>query len=232
MHAKNVVLAVALGGLGLLALPQRAEAMVLVPGGAGAPDVFALGVNGTVLNSIAGNYYLSPSVGVQGTAGSNSGTGTYSEWVVKDSGTGTYGAGSLDFVYQVTFSTGDNLEALSMASYAGWATDAGFSALLNGTLSGGTVLPTSESRSSGSGAVMNFNFVPSIGAVGAKTAYLVVETNAPGYTAGSISFQNQFNDSEMGFAPAAPAPAAAWGGLGLFGLLGGAAWRRAKRQTA
>ncbi|MGH9583043.1 MAG: PEP-CTERM sorting domain-containing protein [Bryobacteraceae bacterium] len=190
----------------LVALPS-AYGTVLNPGDSGVtPDVFSNISNYTLMNS-------------------TSGTGTfktlafsYNAYVAADQNN-TFCAGCLDFAYVVTNTGTDNIDLISTGSFAGWKTDVGY---YNGQPG---LPPDSVSRNSGTGAAINFNYIPTELTTGNSSAYLVIETNTHWYTDGTITAQDGVSANGLVpvFAPAIPEPMSMGllgGGLALLGLLG------------
>lgn len=124
-------------------------------------------------------------------------TGTVSEIVFTDSVTG-----NLDFVYQVTVTAG-LIGALTGFNYGSSATNVGYGTPANfqcgGSIScSGTVAPTSILRSA-DGSVVTFDFNPAV--LGATTYALEIQTNASGFTSGSIGLIDGGGATLNGFAP-------------------------------
>ena len=86
------------------------------------------------------------------------------------------------------------IEHISLSNFDTFATDVGTTTAFTTqgpTLSGGTAVPTDVTRG-GSGQVVAFDFpvsgAASLLGAGTKSEVLVVETNAPSFAPGAISF--------------------------------------------
>ena len=136
-------------------------------------------------------------------------SGTWWEGVESDP-TNIYGAGDLSFLFQVTSnsSSGDYLASVAVASFAGFKTNVGHIPVATGAI------PTSASRSGGTGSTITWtiNVAP-----GATSDIMVVQTNAQAWKAGSLGIA----DSGQTGAMPAYAPAVPDGGMTVM-LLGGA----------
>jgi len=210
--------AAALMGLVLLiASGPPAQANILAPGGAVAPDLFGAVVVPPDPNVVASLLSVPWSIGAS--------SGTYDTWVIKN------GGGTLDFVIQVSVSASTNpfipelvtngpgLPIFGPGTYTGFATDVGYDTTSVG------VAPTRVTRS-GDGSVIRFE-IPGI-ANGSSTRRLVIETDATYFASSSIGIIDGSGFAGPGFAPtAAPLPASANMGLVLLAGFGGlGAWRK------
>ena len=111
-----------LATLSTLALNGAAEASVITPGpGASPPDVFGFTCPG------AGCPTLLASTTSGWTNTTSTMSGTYEAAVYSDP-TNTFGAGDLDFVYQVSNNAGstDSIARLTATNFSGWDTDVGY----------------------------------------------------------------------------------------------------------
>ena len=151
-------------------------------------------------------------------------TGTVREIVVGDS-LNPWGAGDLTFIYQVHVSTGE-IGRLTGTDYTGFLTDVSQHAAHPPLITTGTH-PADIATRSADGSVVGFDFITAIAPEPAPTDFttdtslaLLVRTNATSFTTGTIGLIDGGGTTEPGFAPTAvPIPSAAWGGLGLLGLL-------------
>jgi hypothetical protein len=111
--------------------------------------------------------------------------------------------GCLDFIYAVSNTGTDAVQALSVSFFTGFLTNVGFA---NNLVVGGgftNIVATSIGSNFG---VINFQFAPGV-PNGDSTQVLVVETNAQTWDAGSLSIQNAYNTTVPTFQPAVPEPA-------------------------
>jgi len=203
---------------GLTALPPTACANVIAPGTFNAgPDILTIPATSTLLASTSGPL------------DSATFTANYNENVYQDGNTG-----DLDFVIRVQdvsavapFS--GLIEEISTASFAGFTTDVGYSLTNAPSLTAGSALPISISRSN-AGDTVSWNFDPSPIEPGQTTALLVIDTNATNFTSGLISAIDAGSATVTGFGPTAiPEPTSAI-------LLTGGAYlafaRRPRRNSA
>jgi hypothetical protein len=152
-------------------------------------------------------------------------TGTVTEIVFQDTITG-----NLDFVYQVTVATGF-IGGVTGFNFAGFMTNVGFGTPANNQCGGGiactgTVAPSSIQRSA-DGSVVQFNFNPNIS--GVTTYALEIQTDASGFTSGSIGLIDGGGATLNGFAPSNSVPEPATNsllGAGLVSLFALAGWRK------
>jgi hypothetical protein len=176
----------ALALAGLVAFAARANAGPLVPGASGiAPDVFA--TDPTAGETLVATTGTLPWVGSFGLD-----AGTYVASVYRSA------AGTLDFTYHFTVTTGD-VERTSHFNFAGVNIyDAGYVA------GSGGVHPDTMSRST-SGGIASFGFLGS-GDVnaGQSSTIDVLRTNAIAYTAGTYTFQDGDTSTVLAFAPLPP----------------------------
>jgi hypothetical protein len=144
-------------------------------------------------------------------------SGTIQEWV------GTWSANpvagdNIVFVYQVHITTGDGARVTG-GSYAGFNTD-----VFTNADGGGTTAPIDASRSS-SGVVVGFDFNPNL-APGTTSYFLIVDTNANGFTSGPMSVIDDNTFTGTGFAPANTPEPSTLSLLGTGLLAAGAGLRR------
>jgi len=159
----------------------------LAPGGTVTPTLdttanFLGAANFTILGNTGAVAY---------TSGSNS--GTIQEWV------GTWSANPVAgdhivFVYQVTVASGVAARVTG-GSYAGFTTD-----VFDNADGGGTTAPVDATRSAGTGVVVGFDFNPNL-LPGAKSYFLIVDTNATTFTSGPMSVIDDTTFTGTGFAP-------------------------------
>lgn len=189
-----------IAGLLLSALPAAsANGDTLVAGTPlGHPSAGSLPPVGNLVGSITNQPYTLLTAGPLPVV---AGTGSYSEQVYKVAGTTT-------LVFDFTIATG-TIETVSLNNFGGFATDI-FS-------NGGGLQATSVKRNNG--GTINLGFDAPSGFTGASEKF-IIQTNAPSYALGSISFIDGGSTSVVGFQPAAPLPATASMGFGLLGGLG------------
>jgi hypothetical protein len=152
-------------------------------------------------------------------------TGTVAELVLRD-----FNTGNVDFVYQIVV-TGGLIGSLTGFNFAGFATNVGFGTPANGQFggsvtNGGTVAPSSIGRSA-DGSVVQFNFNPNIS--GVTTYALEIQTDASGFTSGSIGLIDGGGATLNGFAPSNSVPEPTTNsllGAGLVSLFALAGWRK------
>jgi len=206
--------------VGLLIAAPSAKAILLGPGGSGAPDVLSVPTF--------------PSAGATlvayttGTFSSGLISGSYEAAVIKDtSGVNPFGIGDFDFEIAINPNTGpDAIGRVTTTNFAGWLTDVGYDNLFCGILYCGSatlVAPTSVDRGV-LGDTIGFNFgsfvAPTL-ASGDSSYILEVATNATSYTKGTINILDGGAATVTGFAPAAPEPATlSILGIGLLSLFG------------
>lgn len=188
----------------------------LAAGGSVVPtSLSALPSGLTLLASNGGPGYT-----LTGAGGTASGTAT--AWVYMTSG------GTLDFAYQVTnnASSTDFVDTLSMASFAGFTTDVDY------VNTPGDNAPSTATRSTGSGSVVNFDFFPNDIVAGDTSDVLLIETNATTFNPGTLSLIDSGVATVAAFGPATPAMPEPGSllmiGSGLLGLM---AFRRRQRAA-
>jgi len=172
--------AAAILGLGALLVSLSAPARAdLLPGGSGSPDTFDLS-GLTLLDSGSDTGSISGAVG--------SVNWTLTDAVFSDSNS-VFGAGDLDFMYQIAFSGTAAVNTVGVSSFAGFSTDAGYTAsgssLPGGVFVNGSLSPNSDSRSADGSAVTfawtnhdNENVTYNL---------VIVETNATAYDGNGVA---------------------------------------------
>lgn len=153
-----------------------------------------------------------------------------------------FGAGDLDFVYQLTNSTCtnpgstgcDNINRMTATDFTGFKTDAGY--FTPGTVVGpftadGTQVPQQVDRLTADVVGFTFNGgpFPQPIAPGQKSVFLVIKTDATQFTSGKANIIDGTVSSVNAFAPTVPEPSLGW-------LLGGAmlamaGFRRFRRSS-
>jgi hypothetical protein len=107
----------------------------------------------------------------------------------------TFGAGDLDFMYQVTneSSSTDSIGRVTAISFAGFQTDVGYTAagstLPGGLFVDGSVAPGLVDRNTASTVGFGFAVAPSFQLVppGEASTVLIIQTNATRFTSGQVS---------------------------------------------
>jgi hypothetical protein len=199
---------IALGLLvAIFAFASLANATLLTPGGSAALSGVTVGAGSTLEASVTDPYNV-------GTGG-NQDVGSVTEWVVADS-TNPFGAGDLDFIYQVTSLTVGDASKLTLSNYSSLTTFVGDGvgatcAVCTGDVAG-TVAPSGSVINNGAGGV-SFNY-PTVISPGGSSYLMYIQTSASAYVAGNIAVIDNTTANLSGFA-AAPEP----GSVGL--LLGG-----------
>lgn len=197
------------------ALTAPARASILVPGpGEFFPDTFTIPAGATLL------------------ADQNSGTVTSSggalvlsvESAVYNDPDNTFGAGDLDFVYQVSNSASspDSIARVTATNFTGFSTDVGYtttgSSLPGGIFVNGTVAPQLVDRVTADVVGFTFDSTSPI-SPGTVSTVLVIETNATRYTAGDVNIIDGGVVSVNAFAPTAvPEPTTGALAIGLLSL--------------
>ena len=134
--------------LGVLSLSPSARAdTTLLPGGSGSPDTFDLSGLTLLASGSA--------------SGSASGAFGSLNWTLTDAvfadSNNVFAAGDLDFMYQIAFTGTAAVNTVGASSFAGFSTDAGYTAsgggLPGGVFVNGVLHPFQDSRSADGAAV-------------------------------------------------------------------------------
>ena len=199
-----------LGLPAVLIFSEIASASVLAPGTTLPPDIFPACVGCTLDASLnSGPITLSNGQGLSLTFDVVS--------AVYSDPSNTFGAGDLDFVYQVTNISGNDLVGRVTAGvFSGFMTDVGFtatgSALPGGLFVDGTQAPQLVSRSTAAlnnGATVGFIYnalAPSTFAPGTTSTALIIETNAKNFKAGNVNIIDDVVGTTAAFEPASGVP--------------------------
>ena len=189
-------LSLAACGLPMLLLVSPAHANTLTPGESGSPDTFTL----------SGLTLLASSPSEAQSDGSL--TWDFAEAVYSDP-SNTFGAGDLDFMYQVTNTTNPDvdvfLSTINFQDFTGFSTDVGVTSS-GSTLPGGVFVNGNNEASdvdrSDDGSQVGFEYFR----YSSDTSYvMVIETNATNYDANglmNLSFED-IDPSSSAFEPAA-----------------------------
>ena len=187
------------------AFSGETKATIIAPGpGAFPPDIFSLSGT-TLLASVT-----SPNVVALG----GGFTSTVTAAVYSDPAN-VFGAGDLDFVYQITNSpsSADAIGRVTGVNFTGFSTDVGFvvngGSLPGGLFVDGTVSPQLVDRVSADVVGFSFN-APSTNPIspGQTSTVLVIETNATNFTAGNVNLIDGDVSRVAAFQPTAiPEPA-------------------------
>jgi PEP-CTERM motif len=227
MKARPRAAAFLLALLTCLVFSGVAEASLLPPGpGAFPPDIFTFSGLTLLASSNSGSV-----VAVGGKY-----TFTLTAAVYSDPGN-VFGAGDLDFVYQVSNSASsvDSIGRVTTIDFTGFSTDVGFtpagSTLPGGLFVDGTVAPELVDRVSADVVGFSFNapLTLLIGPGQTSTA-LVIETNATNFTAGHVNLIDGSVSQVNAFQPTVPEPTSftlLGLGIGLTILVG---FRRASKN--
>jgi len=128
-----------------------------------------------------------------------------------------FGAGDLDFMYQITNVSGnDSIGRVSAGVFSGFMTDVGFtatgSALPGAVFVDGTQAPQLVSRSAtvpNNGATIGFIYnglAPSTFGPGTASTVLIIETDATNFKAGNVNIIDDVVASAAAFEPAGSTP--------------------------
>jgi hypothetical protein len=200
--------------LGLLAtfiFSQAASASLLAPGTTLPPDIFSACPGCTLLASLS-----SGPITISNSDGSITMTFDVVSAVYADP-SNPFGAGDLDFMYQVSNLSGnDSIGRVTAGVFSGFMTDVGFtatgSALPGGLFVDGTQAPQLVSRSAtvpNNGATIGFIYnglAPSIFDPGTTSTVLVIQTDAKNFKAGNVNIIDDVVGSSAAFEPARSTP--------------------------
>jgi hypothetical protein len=213
---KTTLLSLSLLSTMLLSI-SSASAAILPPGGSGSPDVFAGIAGGTLLASVNSGAVVSSNGKI---------TFTLVAAVYSDPGN-TFGAGDLDFVYQVQSSANsvDGIARTTAIDFTGFETDVGYTTagatLPGGLFVNGTVPPITVDRSL-SGGTVGFSFSPPVTVEilpGQTSNVLIIQTDATHFTAGNFNVIDGGVSTVAAFQPIPESSTTILLGLGVIGLL-------------
>ena len=200
--ARSTVLWLALSAL--LVFSGAAHATVLAPGpGSFPPDIFPGCAGCTLLASLS-----------SGPVTSSNGLFTMDFiGAVYADPSNPFGAGDLDFMYQVSNSarSTDSIGRMTAISFTGFATDVGFTAagasLTGGLFVNGTVAPQLVDRITPGTVGFTFNAPLSLlVGPGHTSTVLIIQTDATHFSAGSANFIDGGVATVTSFEPAAATP--------------------------
>jgi len=228
-------LALLLGLPVMLIFSAAASASLLAPGTTLPPDIFSACPGCTLLASLnSGPITVSNGQGITLTFDVVS--------AVYADPSNPFGAGDLDFLYQVTNVSGnDFIGRVTAGVFSGFMTDVGFtatgSALPGGLFVNGTQAPQLVSRSTvvpNNGATIGFVYnglAPSTSAPGTTSTALEIQTNAKNFAAGNVNLIDDLVGSAAAFEPASAVPepgslALVLTGVGFLPLLRKRVWHR------
>jgi len=198
LFVKNLALAVAVLGIAF-ATPQ-ARATTLLPGTTVVPGA-------EVLDPLSGTTILA-NTGVQNfnvIQGGNSLVGTGQSWAVTGYLGNPFGTGDITIVYQVSLTGGTTgtspplpqvIERVTGSSFDSFMTDVGYFVQSSPL---GEVPPTTASRTASGNIIAFDTLIP----VGSTSALLIVNTNATGFTTGTLTVQDGLTANLNGFSPTA-----------------------------
>jgi hypothetical protein len=230
---KPGVLALVMVAVAALAVPQRAWATPLLPGGTVTPVAFGAFSGGLVADTGEMSYALSPGPG----------TGTVREVVIADA-LNPFGAGDLTFVLRVSPLTGDgDIDTVSLSSVGALSVDVAQD-IGDALFPPPTILPPALAGSADrlTSGVVNFTILPPNGmpdTAGSGTYLYLIRTPATSFFGGTIvvggdNVDNTFGSASLrGFAPVAPVPEPASMlllGTGLVGM-GTRRWRKRQQRS-
>jgi hypothetical protein len=196
--SKRLLAPVAAAALFALASATQVQAVALPVGGTVVPDAGTI-PSGILVQSISSNYTLTSALNTV------VGTGTYNiSLYAPDTSTGKV---TLTFNFQVTSGL---IEHISLIDFSGANN-------INVTSAGAGFNATAAKHPDASTVSFDFGVLTSLSGP-SKT--FIISTDAASYTAGSLSFIDGATTDVRSFSPtSAPTPAAAFGGLGLLGLV-------------
>jgi hypothetical protein len=198
-----------LGLPAVLIFSQAASASLIAPGTTLPPDIFPA-CPGCTLDASVNSGPITVSNGQGITLTFDVVSAVYSD------PSNVFGAGDLDFVYQVTNVSGnDSIGRITAGVFSGFMTDVGFtatgSALPGGLFVDGTEAPQLVSRSSvlNNGATVGFIYdalTPSTFGPGTTSTALIVETDATNFKEGNVNVIDDVVGSTSAFEPSAAVP--------------------------
>ena len=214
----------------VFSVPARAD--LVAPGTTLPPDIFPACV-GCTLNASLNSGPITVSNGQGITLTFDVVSAVYSD------PSNPFGAGDLDFVYQVTNVSGNDLIGrLTAGVFSGFMTDVGFtatgSALPGGLFVDGTQAPQLVNRSTAvnNGATVGFIYdapMSSTFAPGTTSTALIIETDAKNFKAGNVNVIDDVVGSTAAFEPASAVAAAEPSSVALMLLGGGLVFVMRKR---
>jgi len=181
---------------------SSASGSLLAPGTSLPPDIFTPIVGGTLEASLNSGLVTS----TNGKLTFDVVTAVYSD------PSNVFGAGDLDFVYQVQSSASsvDGISRLTAIDFTGFQTDVGYtiagSALPGGVFVDGNAFPPQTVDRSLGGGTIGFNFpIPSSINPRQTSFALIIETNATTFTTGAFNVIDGGVSTVAAFEPTAPA---------------------------
>ncbi len=195
-YLKSFLPTAALLSAGLI-LSMSASATPIAPGGSVNPLPSSGGVSGTLVAAYQNIAFMSQAEGLPSTF-----NGTYTEYVLKDSANTLCGSAGncLDFVILVNNSStsSDGIERVTTGAFSDlFALDVSYIPYGNA--------PLSATESSLGALAFKFTApdnASNIIAPGSSSAYLLIQTSATNFAAGSISFQDSQTATVSGYVPA------------------------------
>ena len=212
MQSKRACSSALLLGLpAMLIFSEAVSASLLAPGTTLPPDIFSACPGCTLEASLnSGPITVSNGQGITLTFDALS--------AVYADPSNPFGAGRLDFVYQLANLSGGNdfIGRVTAGVFSGFMTDVGFtatgSALPGGLFVNGTQAPQLVSRSAtvpNNGATVGFIYnalAPSTFAPGTTSTALIIQTDATNFKAGNVNLIDDVVGSTAAFEPATPVP--------------------------
>ena len=203
-------LALLLGLPAMFIFSEPVSASLLAPGTTLPPDIFSA-CAGCTLDASLNSGPITVSNGQGITLTFDVVSAVYSD------PSNPFGAGNLDFIYQVTSVSGnDFIGRVTAGVFSGFMTDVGFtatgSALPGGLFVDGTQAPQLVSRSAtvpNNGATVGFIYnalAPSTFAPGTTSTALIIQTDATNFKAGNVNLIDDVVGSTAAFEPATPVP--------------------------